>query len=595
MTATASEVPFRYDVVINGEGYLFDKRTENAAELGHSPTFVTRQNVSGAYGDNEQEFFLTFSQNDWSGGEGQNFISLRDQDTWNKYKRSTNIFITQPGQAVLNSDAATVSLTAPIACSRGGSSKVPLVVTATQASMVTASGTLFGPFNHGAGTPTEWAVTSDEEHYYIAGATAIRRMNTSGVSFAFSATTAAGALEYLNNALYSFDGRTLRTYSTAGVATTLHTFQLAEGTGRTIDNSKIAAFGGELLILLKSVMGPELWTYDGAGVRRLAQMTGVFYAHDMLVHDGVVYISGLIDNVQQDAFTGGVAPVIYTYLNGSLDELWRGNTTSATTVRPSLGLHRGKALWSYGQANEVMQYDPATGAISRLFQYSNPSESVTSFMAFPPQAVVLFHPSNSTHPYFPATTVPTRAATGTLQLSAVDFDTSVPKAMRGIKVEWSGSGSVDIAYAIDDDALSPTFTTLQTTAVSGTEYTFAAATIGKRITVKLTLNRSGTNSPILRRVYVRAAPTLQSFRRGVYLIDCTSRDGEQPLARRDGTPHNLDGLSMLTNLRTAVTSTTPLSITDSLGTFTGVLEPEGFKAVQVRPQEYLVSVTVREV
>src|SRR6266566_4792142 len=85
---SASDVPGRFDLVIDvggtKTGYMFNEAIEtyarkNLATYGYSPTFVERQNVQGNYGDDSQAFWLTASQNDWSGGEDQRFFRANDE------------------------------------------------------------------------------------------------------------------------------------------------------------------------------------------------------------------------------------------------------------------------------------------------------------------------------------------------------------------------------------------------------------------------------------------------------------------------------------------------------------------------------------
>jgi hypothetical protein len=99
----------------------------------------------------------------------------------------------------------------------------------------------------------------------------------------------------------------------------------------------------------------------------------------------------------------------------------------------------------------------------------------------------------------------------------------------------------------------------------------------------------------LKKISVRAVPQQASFRKETFVIQCTGRDGHQPLRLRDGTFEGKDGLTLATALRTAATSSTPISITDEFGTFTGVIEADGFTLRRVRPNEFLAVVPVREV
>jgi hypothetical protein len=64
---------------------------------------------------------------------------------------------------------------------------------------------------------------------------------------------------------------------------------------------------------------------------------------------------------------------------------------------------------------------------------------------------------------------------------------------------------------------------------------------------------------------------------------------------RDETLHPKDGLQMAQELRTAASSTNPISVTDEFGTFTAVVENEGFQLRRVRPNEFIAVVPVREV
>jgi hypothetical protein len=136
--------------------------------------------------------------------------------------------------------------------------------------------------------------------------------------------------------------------------------------------------------------------------------------------------------------------------------------------------------------------------------------------------------------------------------------------------------------------------------VSGTEYALTNIT-GRAISVKVTLNKgTSTAGPVLKRVSVRAIPQQLTgsgtvFRKDAFVIQCTGRDGKSPLVLRDETLHPKDGLQMAQELRTAASSTNPISVTDEFGTFTAVVENEGFQLRRVRPNEFIAVVPVREV
>jgi hypothetical protein len=52
---------------------------------------------------------------------------------------------------------------------------------------------------------------------------------------------------------------------------------------------------------------------------------------------------------------------------------------------------------------------------------------------------------------------------------------------------------------------------------------------------------------------------------------------------------------MATNLLAAVTSTSPISVSDMLGTFKALIAPDSFALVEISPREFRAFVTFREV
>jgi hypothetical protein len=597
-------VPAKYDVVINGEGYMFDRRPEVRAQLGYTPTFLDRQNVSGAYGDNAQDFFLTASQHNWVGGEGQHFISMGDPDSASSYRVGTAVNVAVPGKVTLLSGITSKTPAGAVLAACGGGFRLESSFN-VHAFVVGAnlyeydgrnSNTITDDGAHGAGTVAQWGLCTDGEKVYIAGATKLRQFTVGGGFADFSATPTAGSIAFLNNTLYATNGGSLYQYDTAGVRTTLFSWQTASGVALTDRRAKLAAFGGDLLIYHSRLVDrPELWMYDGDGTFRIADLPPAVVGHDILVNDGVVYLSGLINDTSTTGVTGPI-PIIYAYVNGTLSELWRSETASgasaatATSAAPALGCIAGKVAFNNSTTHDLLQYDPLSGAITTLGAVTNGLGSVGYQMSSTIGSVLLTRDkaSSPSMSLYPGTAI---ATTGNVQSSAFDFDNTLTKSFRSIKVEWSGSGTVDIAYAVDDDTLTPSFTTLQTGAVSGTEYTLS--TSGRRIVVRVTLNASGSNTPSLKRVYVRAAPLLQSYRKAVYRLDCSGRNGKQMVECNDGTPHARDGLQMLASLRAALGQV--VTITDHVSTYSGELEAGGFQADVVNHREFIVTVPAREV
>src|SRR3990167_6067956 len=88
--AVAADVPGKFDLVLNGEGYVCADMEEVKAQFGYTPTFVARTNVQGDYGDNTQDFWMTFTQRDWSLGEQQKFYR-QDEPRSPRYWRGSNV------------------------------------------------------------------------------------------------------------------------------------------------------------------------------------------------------------------------------------------------------------------------------------------------------------------------------------------------------------------------------------------------------------------------------------------------------------------------------------------------------------------------
>lgn len=626
-TNTASQVPGRYDVIIDGYGYVFWNalmqsmpfRNQRAA-YAFSPTFLERTNVSGKYGDDEQDFFLTPSQNDWTLGEGQFYFRGNDADRSRRYFTGVAVdTTTAPGRVAMRPATILVNPTGSsvLAMCNGNSSDFTTNYYSSVDSgtptlhSITPSGSDSSLGAHGAGTVNRWGMCSDGYAIYIAGSSKIRSY---GGSFAdFSAATNAGSIAFLNNALYSCDGSVLKTYDGTGAATTIFTWKNAFNTALTplAQVPKITSFGGQLLIYWPYLTnGPELWIYDGTSTERIIKFPASMVGYDVKVINGVIYLSGLMSTEGSGVI--GLVPVVYFYLNGTADELWRsskpvpGNISLASPFCPALGEVGGKLVILDQASKRLLEYDPPTGAISNVTNLAVSGSYASSDLPMVSSAgtTILFDfdagnsSTGNTLGVYPD--MANFATTSSVTSSMVDFDNSLTKIMRGVKVEWTGGGSVDISYLIDGDPVSGSYTSLRTSAVSGTEYLLPAATTGRAISVRVTLNNSG-GQPTLTRWYVRAAPIQQAYRRCQYIVDLTGRIDKgqlnDPVPLRDGSLSTLTGSQMASNLQTAISSQVPISITDRLGTYTGVFEqgPGVTELDEVRPGEYVGQLTTREV
>jgi hypothetical protein len=117
---------------------------------------------------------------------------------------------------------------------------------------------------------------------------------------------------------------------------------------------------------------------------------------------------------------------------------------------------------------------------------------------------------------------------------------------------------------------------------------------------------TSTLGPTLKRIYVRAAPVLQQFKQREYVLDCSGDGSSVTRELRDGTPMPITGGSQAASLNTLAQKTTPFSITDRFGTYTGLIDlndPEGFEVYEVHSSvdsvgqsgSFVVRVKCREV
>lgn len=643
-TDTAGMVPAKYDIILDGYGLVFWNallpsmpfRIQRAS-YAYSPTFLERTNISGAYGDNEQDFFLTAAQTDWSEGEGQRFFRGNDPDKSRRYWAGYAVDpVTVPGQVMMCRGIQTITPAADIvaSCPIPGtpSDAAHAYVTTSNLYFISSAGSITSIGAHGAGTPQTWGICRDSARtpkVYIAGSSKIRLYDGLAAAFSdFSATTDAGTLAFINNALYSCDGSTLNTYSTAGVKTTLFTWKDAKGVALAVntDAVRLIPFGGDLLIFFPQLEGrPQLWMYDGIETKVIADLPASVIGYDAHVLDGIVFLSGTIQgrNPFSPQTADAASAVIWAYHDGQLDEVWRAampattaGPAAALTTNPALGSYSGKLLFFdasagllfNGQSTKaaIRQYDLATGAISTVALVTAPT-ATSGNVQFSSKVLSAFLSFNGAYTgadsafLFPdQSNMPSAAV---LVSSVFDFDNSLNKVFRSVRVDWEGAGSVDLAYAVDQTvtAGAGSWTALQTTAVSGTEYLLGNAVTGHEIQVRVTFNPGAGVPPTLKRLYVRAAPLLQSYPRRQYVVDLTGRTdrGQEsnPVVLRDGSLHALTGLQMATNLIASINAGAPVSVTDGFGTYQAVFEQgNGLTEIdEVRPGEYIAQVTLRGV
>lgn len=594
--ASASDVPNRFDVVINSEGYMLADNQESRAEYGFSPTFLARTNITGNYGDNQQDFWMTSKQNDWSLGEQQQFLRVGDDVSLRRFWQGTNIDVRKPGQVTLRQDKRAVTFAAATAWACPYTDKIA-VATAQNLYTLDMAGTISDKGAHGLGF-TPKAMCHDSVNVFIGAPDAALVRKYDGTFVTFSTGTKNTALEYLNNTIYGlFEGNVamqLHRFDGAGVVTGIHEWKtgVTAGVRVGIERSTIKAFGGKLLILLSLQDAVELWIYDGQGVSMIAKLPPNFAAGAVEVLHGFVFIAGLFIT-KATATTDTCVPGIYFYANGQVGLLWKADSSFASTATsdllPSLTSYDGGLIFNDDTRGTIMYYDIVNGGVHALCSYT---VSGTRPLLVANRRFFLHLRTVTGTTQFPdASTV---ASSGTVISSLMDFDSSQDKLFRTVRVDATipAGATLDIDRQLDDVAGS--WTSVQAGAVSGTEYSLNVT--GYSIAIRATLNKgSSTTGPTYKRVRVRAAPLQQRFRKDTFRLNCTGRDGEQHITLRDGTPHAKDGLQMVTDLQTAMALTVPISVTTEHATYNAVIIAEETQFIEISQHEYIAVVTVREV
>jgi hypothetical protein len=606
--ASANDVPSRYDLVVTAggatEGFVCRRNDTGRALVAYTPRLIPRTSVQGPYGDGNQEAFLALSQKDFSLGEQQRYFRVGDEESVRRYWVGTNINVSEAGAARLRNAVGTTAATGTGYLAAGIApwlSSGWFALSTSNLYGIANDGTVTDHGAHGLGAaPRYAAVAHDYENLYFsttaAGTVGVRRWD--GSAFSTFSATGADSLEFLNNALYGIRGvagsgfAQLVRYDSAGASTTLFNWQTAQGNPQEIGVHHLEAFGGDLLILRPDA----LWLYDGTAPAKVYDLPPDFAAHDIAIMNGSAFIAGAARQIR-----GGTIytrPTILYYSNGTTGKLWEAREYQSGLGQTAVGSAEGGLFFTDDVDDKIMFYNPATGGISSLGSFTQNGAVVKRIAAGYFGALVVNQSDTAT--YYPGSAKP---SSGTLTTSLFDFDLSLTKVFRGITVEWEDDSTdtgatVDIAYRVGD--LEGAYTNLQTTAVSGTEYLLSNVT-GRAISVKVTLNKSGsTHGPTIKRISVRAIPVQPSHGIYTFLLDCTGAQGkpDSNVWLNDQTRHPLDGKEQVDHLRTAITSSSPITWADEFGTHTGMAVAEQCEITRhgsAENQEYIAKLVLREV
>lgn len=619
-TDTADMVPGKYDVIIDGYGYCYLDSLESSipfrthrAIYGQTQPFVERQNVSNSYGDNAQDFFLTIRQRDWSQGEQQRFFRAGvDGRDWT----GLNVDVSTPGRVRLASKINTVTFAASVrACARDTVTQKLIAASSTKLYSLDSAGAIVDNGAHGLGAnPSKFGLANDGVNDYVTtlNASTVGVRKWTGAAYTTFSATASDSLIFLNNTLYGYRGASgdLGSYDGTGTFTSLFTWKDATNTayivgGGSSASAVLEAFGGKILILFPhGQFGSSLWIYDGTGASLLQIFPPNYLASDIEVLYGVAYIGGSFFKAASTS-TQYNRPALHFYDGSQIGLLWQANdynTAASSDIfggpHPALVAANGRLFFTDDTMSTLLNYDPASGAISTVGSYSaggtDARLAATGFS--------ILHTRNGTGGYYTGnSTFPT---SGSVSSSLIDFDSSLPKQLRGVTIEWDAAsdgdgGSVDVAYQLN--SLDGAYTALASGVTSGTETVFPANTSAHAVSIKVTINKgTSTMGPVLRSLSVRGAPVMPVYPRGEYILDCTNTVGAPRQLRDQTTFHPLTGAQQVAHLTAARNSLTPITITDRVnGTYVGqvdVNDPEGFDVYEVHPApSYVVRLTTRGV
>lgn len=615
MSATAADVPGRFDVAMNGEGYmLLDTVQSNLpfhsarATYSLSPTFIDRSNVSGAFGDNQQDWWLTAAQNDWSLGEEQKFFRQADATSRSRYWRGMNVDLSVPGQVTIARNSADVSFASAVssiayAYTLTVNQNAYFATGVTDLFEINANGdTVTNRGAHGAGGEPNTLV-ADGKNLFISGnaCTLIRKWD--GASFSTFSTSPAFSMAILNNTLYGFQSPSLNSFArwdSSGVPSTVFQWKSADGTPIS-NGSRQLAYGGRVLILRNAgtPSGVELWIYDGNGTSKVQEFEGNFAYHAMCVSEGVAFFLGFGQK------RGFVRTELRYYASGSVGVAYTSHWTSTANVPTGT-----MAITPFGNGviftepiyGSMMYYDLAQGGASSFAPFT--ASAATSNVAGSTVSAMLVNGS-ATGKRFLASEA---ASAASLQTSLFDFDSSLSKVIRAVKLDFDSAsdgngGSVDLFYTTNDVLSS--FSSIANSITAGQEYPLNVNC--RSFSLLAVLNKgTSTDGPRLKRLYVRAAPLLQQFRKREYVLDCSGDGNDVTRELRDGTPHPKSGREQVNDLITLAQSSTAFSITDRFGTYTGLIDlddQDGFQIYEIHPSpenpvasgSFVVRVRVREV
>lgn len=580
--ATAADIPGRYDIVIDTIGYQFLDTIEpslpfrsHRAIYSYSPTFIERSNVSGSYGDNQQAFWLTAAQNDWSLGEQQRYFRQADATSSRRYWAGSNVNVTYlQGQASIESAPNQMSLSFSAITVVPHREAATVMIGASHLSSTDEVGAN-AAVSHGCSFHSSTAACSDGHYLYLADDTQVRTWDN--VSFAtFTSTTGSSVLAFANNTLFGSLGNTLNYFDSSGNPNLVFKWVSADGTSsdRNAQVVLMTPYGGQIMAVVDWGPYSELWLADTTGAQRVAGLPNNFVPYDICLADEIIFIGGN-QLTRIGPGTQFNVPTVYYYANGNIGKLWQSKGATAFGASGvSVAPGRAGVMFNDIGLGTINYYDITDGGVSTIASYT---ENTGTRLAGSDKFLALTSQASTAYSFF-SEVLPASTTQAAIQTSLFDFDSSLTKLFRGVTVDWANAvngddgGTVDLAYQVNDVAGS--YTSLANSVVAGQEYTFPTTVTGTSMSLQVTLNQgTSTFGPILKKTYLRAAPELQTFRIREYVLDLSGTGFEDPVMLNDDAPHPMSGHEMAVALQTAITDLGAVEISDRFGTFMGILEP----------------------
>lgn len=310
-----AEVPDRFDVKIGGSGYLVADVEDLEAEHGYTPTFVDRLNVRGDYGDNAQAFWLAFTQRDWSLGEQLKFARPNDPELASRYFQGTNVDVRTPGQVSMRRAVETLTFSEAVRATYGDRTGFAYAAGATSLFQVDPNGTITNLGAHGLGAePARNSLVVDSSDAYMSSeeGTSVGVRKWDGASFTTFSADGANSLAFLNNTLFGArqGSSDLVKWDSAGTLSSIFTWKDADGGALGTFPHQLHPFGGDLLALFQNtVLGPELWLYDGVAPAKIASLPHNSVSSETAVVAGTAFISAVYVR-KESAGTFAVRPAV---------------------------------------------------------------------------------------------------------------------------------------------------------------------------------------------------------------------------------------------------------------------------------------------